>query len=91
MDVEADGDVPTPRHGKPVEINALWLNALLMLAEMEEKLSHNIHSAVILRKLADQVAGSFVKAFWNGERGYLYDVIQGDFRDPVSAPTRFSR
>jgi predicted glycogen debranching enzyme len=88
MDVKVDGYVPTPRHGKPVEINALWLNALLMLAEMEEKLSHNIHSAVILRKLADQVAGSFVKAFWNGERGYLYDVIQGDFRDPSIRPNQ---
>lgn len=88
MDVKVDGYVPTPRHGKPVEINALWFNALLMLAEMEERLSHNIHSAVILRKLADQVAGSFVKAFWNGERGYLYDVIQGDFRDPSIRPNQ---
>lgn len=88
MDAKVDSYVPTPRHGKPVEVNALWLNALVMVAEMEEKLSHNIHSAVVLRKLSDQVAGSFVKAFWYGEGGYLYDVIQGDFRDPSIRPNQ---
>jgi predicted glycogen debranching enzyme len=88
MDVKVDGYVPTPRHGKPVEINALWLNALIMLAEMEENLAQNVHSAVILRKLADQVAGSFVKAFWNRDGGYLYDVIQGDTRDASVRPNQ---
>ena len=88
MDVKVDGYVPTPRHGKPVEINALWLNALLMLAEMEEKLLEDIHSAVILRKLADQVAGNFAKAFWNRDGGYLYDVIQGDVRDASMRPNQ---
>src|SRR5579862_851325 len=88
MDVKVDGYVPTPRHGKPVEINALWLNALIMLAEMEEKLAQDIHSAVILRKLADQVATNFVKAFWNRDGGYLYDVIQGDVRDASVRPNQ---
>jgi predicted glycogen debranching enzyme len=88
MDVKVDGYVPTPRHGKPVEINALWLNALLMLAELEEKLAQDIHSAVILRKLADQVAASFVKAFWNRDGGYLYDVIQGNVRDASVRPNQ---
>lgn len=88
MDVKVDGYVPTPRHGKAVEINALWLNALRMLAEMEEKLAHDIQSAVILRKLADQVAASFVKTFWFKEGGYLFDVVQGDFRDPSVRPNQ---
>jgi predicted glycogen debranching enzyme len=88
MDVKVDGYVPTPRHGKPVEINALWLNALLMLAEMEEKLGQNVHGAVILRKLADQVAGNFVKAFWFRDGNYLYDVIQGDFHDTSVRPNQ---
>jgi predicted glycogen debranching enzyme len=88
MDVKVDGYVPTPRHGKPVEINALWLNTLIMLAEMEEKLARNIHGAVILRKLADQVAGNFVKAFWFPDGNYLYDVIQGDFHDPTVRPNQ---
>jgi predicted glycogen debranching enzyme len=83
MDVKVDGYVPTPRHGKPVEINALWFNALLMLAEMEAKLNGDVQASVILRQLADQVAVSFVNAFWYAGGGYLYDVIQGDFRDPA--------
>jgi predicted glycogen debranching enzyme len=88
MDVKVDDYIPTPRHGKPVEVNALWFNALSMLAELEEKLGRNIHAAVILRKLADQVAGNFVKAFWYGEGGHLYDVIQGNFRDPSIRPNQ---
>jgi predicted glycogen debranching enzyme len=88
MDVNVDGYVPTPRHGKPVEINALWLNALLMLAEMEEKLLRDIQAAVILRKLADQVAGSFARAFWFADGNYLYDVIQGNYKDPAIRPNQ---
>jgi predicted glycogen debranching enzyme len=88
MDVKVDGYVPTPRHGKPVEINALWLNALLMLAEMKETLSRDVQAAVILRKLADEVATSFVKAFWNSDGGYLYDVIRGDERDASVRPNQ---
>jgi len=88
MDVKVDGYVPTPRQGKPVEINALWLNALLMLAELEERILQDIQSAVILRKLADQVTASFVKAFWFAEGGYLYDVIQGTFKDTAIRPNQ---
>ena len=88
MDVKVDGYVPTPRHGKPVEINALWLNALLMLAEMEENLARDIQAAVILRKLADHVAANFIKAFWFAEGGYLYDVVQGNFKDTAIRPNQ---
>jgi predicted glycogen debranching enzyme len=88
MDVKVDGYVPTPRHGKAVEINALWLNALLMLAEMEEKIAQSVQSAVILRKLADEVASSFQRTFWFAEGGYLFDVIQGNFRDPSVRPNQ---
>jgi predicted glycogen debranching enzyme len=88
MDVKVEGYVPTPRHGKAVEINALWLNVLFMLAEMEEKLLNDIHAAVILRKLADQVVASFAKTFWYAEGGYLYDVVQGNMRDPAIRPNQ---
>jgi predicted glycogen debranching enzyme len=88
MDVKVDGYVPTPRHGKAVEINALWLNALFMLAEIEEKIAGDIQSAVILRKLADQVAGSFVKTFWNAAGNCLYDVVQGTARDATIRPNQ---
>jgi predicted glycogen debranching enzyme len=88
MDVKVDGYVPTPRHGKPVEINALWFNALLMVGEIEESVGRDIQSAVILQKLAERVAGSFVKTFWNEDGGYLFDVVQNGFRDPAIRPNQ---
>jgi predicted glycogen debranching enzyme len=88
MDVKVDGYVPTPRHGKPVEVNALWFNVLLMLAEIEEKIAQGIQAAVILRKVSEEVACSFQKAFWFAEGGYLFDVIQGNFRDPSVRPNQ---
>lgn len=88
MDIKLEGYVPTPRHGKPVEINALWFNALLMLAELEEEVAGDVRAAIPLRKLADRVAASFVKAFWYAEGGYLYDVIQGNVRDASIRPNQ---
>ena len=88
MDIKVAGFVPTPRHGKPVEINALWFNALLMLAELEEELGGDSPAADLLRKFADQVASSFVKTFWNAAGSCLYDVVQGDFRDPTIRPNQ---
>ena len=88
MDVKIEGYVPTPRHGKPVEVNALWFNALLMLAELEEKVASDLPAATALRKLADQVAGSFVKTFWNADAGCLFDVVQGNSRDPAIRPNQ---
>ena len=88
MDVKAEGYVPTPRHGKPVEINALWLNALLMLAEMEENLARDVQTAVILRNLAEQVKASFVKIFWNAADNCLFDVVRDDFKDSAIRPNQ---
>jgi predicted glycogen debranching enzyme len=88
MDVKVDGYVPTPRHGKAVEINALWLNALLMLAEMEEKLGKNVPAAVSLRRDADRVAANFNKTFWNSDGNYLFDVVRGNFRDAAIRPNQ---
>ena len=88
MDSKVDGYVPTPRHGKAVEVNALWFNALQMLAELEEKITGDATAAGDFCKLADKVAGSFVKNFWNAETGCLYDVVQGSFRDPAIRPNQ---
>lgn len=88
MDIKVAGYVPTPRHGKAVEVNALWFNALLMLAELEEQLAGDRPAAGQLRELAGQVAGSFVKTFWNAADGNLFDVVQGSFRDPAIRPNQ---
>jgi glycogen debranching enzyme len=55
---------------------------------MEERLANNVHGAVILRKLADQVTVSFSKTFWHAEGGYLYDVVRDDVRDPSIRPNQ---
>ncbi|MCX7887112.1 MAG: glycogen debranching protein, partial [Verrucomicrobiae bacterium] len=88
MDVKIEGYVPTPRHGKPVEINALWFNALLMLAEVEEAVGGNPQAAEQLRTQAGHVAASFLKTFWNSDGGYLFDVVQDGFRDPSIRPNQ---
>jgi predicted glycogen debranching enzyme len=88
MDVNLDGYIPTPRHGKPVELNALWYNALLMLAECEEKVAGDAAAAAALRKLADQVGASFVAAFWLPTAGYLADVVRGADQDASLRPNQ---
>jgi predicted glycogen debranching enzyme len=88
MDVNLEGYIPTPRHGKPVELNALWLNALLMLADLQEKVAGNPSAAVPLRKLAEQAGVSFVNAFWLPDAGYLADVVRGADRDASLRPNQ---
>ena len=75
MDVRVGDWVATPRHGKPVEINALWYNALCTMDMLQEKFGENDES---YRKLADRVKDSFNKRFWNEKRGCLYDVVDED-------------
>lgn len=75
MDARRDGIVFTPRHGKPVEINALWHNGLLALAGAIER--DDGPRAADLRELAARVASSFRAAFWDADRSLLYDVIDG--------------
>lgn len=68
MDVRFGEILPTPRHGKPVEVNALWYNGLCILGELSSK-------GAIYRKLAEKVKSSFLKKFWMEEKGYLKDVL----------------
>lgn len=62
MDAKQGDTVFTPRHGKPVEINALWYNALCLLGD---------------GALAAKVKESFVKAFWISPYRGLADVVRG--------------
>lgn len=73
MDAKRDGVVFTPRHGKPVEINALWYNGLLSVANALPDTDAPL--AADLRTLADKVRASFVRWFWDDLRGCLHDVI----------------
>lgn len=73
MDAKRDGVVFTPRHGKAVEINALWHHALAWLAGILRE--RDPEQAQELAALAEEVAASFRKAFWNEDQGCLYDCL----------------
>lgn len=89
MDVRVGDWVVTPRHGKPVEINALWYNALKV---MEKLATHYGDSGVIdnvtYKDLAEQVKTSFCEKFWNEANQCLYDVIDGDEKDASIRPNQ---
>ncbi len=78
MDVCVDGILPTPRHGKPVEINAYWYNALRILQELALTLGED---GTAYGRLAEQVKMSFTDLFWMEEKGYLKDVVSGTGAD----------
>jgi len=69
-----DGRVVTPRHGKPVEVNALYYNALRLMAQWARSLDFP-QDASIYELEAATVKDSFGAAFWNEERQCLYDVL----------------
>jgi predicted glycogen debranching enzyme len=69
MDVRVGDFLPTPRHGKPVEINAYWYSALRIM----EKLTGNDR----YMELAKLVKDSFNEKFWNEEENCLKDVLSG--------------
>ncbi|HVR01602.1 MAG TPA: amylo-alpha-1,6-glucosidase [Polyangia bacterium] len=72
MDARVDGHAITPRIGKPVEVQALWLNALAAAAAL------GAPSATRWRALFEIGAASFEARFWDEARGRLYDVVDCD-------------
>ncbi len=78
MDVRVEDILPTPRHGKPVEINAYWYNALKI---MEELAGERESADIDYGAMADKVLAAFEKTFWNEEKGCLRDVISGTSAD----------
>jgi predicted glycogen debranching enzyme len=88
MDAKVDDWVVTPRCGKAVEINALWYNALCLLAGWLRG-EQNDEAAVRLAAYAEQVRRAFNTRFWYAEGGYLYDVVDGEQGDdPACRPNQ---
>ena len=73
MDVRVGEILPTPRHGKPVEINAYWYNALCIMQKFSEVLKKNEEQKY--GELAQKVKESFAREFWMEEKHCLKDVI----------------
>ncbi|HME40089.1 MAG TPA: amylo-alpha-1,6-glucosidase, partial [Steroidobacteraceae bacterium] len=76
MDAKHGDQVFTPRIGKPVEINALWLNALDVAARLGAQLRNGSEQRYCESLLA-RAASSFSR-FWNPERSCLYDVLDAE-------------
>jgi predicted glycogen debranching enzyme len=87
MDARVEGRVVTARRGKPVEIQALWINALRILAGLEERFGDGRASGP-LRARARVATVRFAELFWSPEHGFLFDVVDGDDRDASLRPNQ---
>jgi predicted glycogen debranching enzyme len=76
MDAKVGDWVVTPRIGKPVEINALWFNALMIMRDCATRLG-DVEASAEYETAAQRAARSFGERFWFAQGGYLYDVIDG--------------
>ncbi|HEX9800625.1 MAG TPA: amylo-alpha-1,6-glucosidase, partial [Thermoanaerobaculia bacterium] len=74
-------------HGKPVEIQALWINALRVMAALHARFGRPTRARV-LDRLADAAAARFEELFWNEEAQALFDVVDGDARDASLRPNQ---
>jgi predicted glycogen debranching enzyme len=74
MDAKVGDWVVTPRIGKPVEVQALWINALRIAGRRSARWA----------ALASHAQATFVERFWNEERGFLFDVVDVDHRSGVN-------
>lgn len=83
MDVRVGEWVVTPRHGKPVEINALWYHGLKVMEELSTRFGED---AAEYRLLAERVHASFNGRFWNEATQCLFDVV--DQNDPRIRPNQ---
>ena len=87
MDGKVDEVVITPRHGKPVEVNALWYNALRIGADFAQRIGW-AREAKQWAALADRVQERFDEVFWYEEGGYCYDLVRGEERDASLRPNQ---
>jgi predicted glycogen debranching enzyme len=87
MDAKVGDWVVTPRHGKPVEIQALWYNALRTIEDLASRFGRAA-DAKRYAAMAAQAHINFGKAFWNESAGCLCDVVNGDARDASIRPNQ---
>jgi predicted glycogen debranching enzyme len=88
MDAKVGDRVVTPRRGKPIEINALWYNALRACEGFAERLGR---SPEPYRSAAQRCAAS-MQRYWNADLGWCYDVLDGPGGDDATLrPNQRSR
>ena len=82
MDVALGPEVITPRHGKAVEVNALWHYAHRMMARRCAGIDDALGQRYARR--ADLLGPAFTRAFWNAEAGCLYDCVRDSWPPDAS-------
>jgi predicted glycogen debranching enzyme len=87
MDAKVGDWVVTPRRGKPVEVQALWYNALRTLEGLAGKF-YDTATRARCSILAERVRRAFTRLFWNEGNGCLYDVVNGEDRDASIRPNQ---
>jgi predicted glycogen debranching enzyme len=87
MDARANDQPVTPRPGKPVEVNALWYNALRILERLAERFSIPSDMARFGR-MAEKVEESFLATYWNEALGCLADVVDHGIADAAIRPNQ---
>jgi len=85
MDAKVGDWVVTPRHGKAVEINALWYNALRIMAVLSKYYGENDKHYI---DLAKKVKKSFETNFWNDSKKCLYDCLTSNYKDDKVRPNQ---
>jgi len=80
MDAKVGDRVITPRRGKPIEINALWYNALRACEGFAARLGRPGTSY----KSAADLCGASMQRYWNADRGWCYDVLDGSDGNDIS-------
>jgi len=86
MDAKFHNRAITPRHGMPVEINALWIHALGVAAR--HAAGGAGRKAEEWEALARRARAKFAEVFWYEQGGYLYDVVRDDFLDASLRPNQ---
>jgi len=81
MDAKVGDWVVTPRRGKTVEINALWYNAVRLLAQWSRAFDRD---AAHLETVAERTRAAFNRRFWFNHGQYLYDIVDGEAGDDSS-------
>lgn len=87
MEAKVDDKIISPRHGKAVETNALWYNALMIYAELLNKFETSKIANEFERR-AENVKRKFQEVFWYDYEGYFYDYVDGETKDNSLRPNQ---
>jgi predicted glycogen debranching enzyme len=85
-----DGQPVTPRGGSPVEVNALWYNAVCLALELVKKWASGKERKFVSawKEMPELIAHSFIREFWDEEKGYLADYYEDTFKDLSVRPSQ---